>query len=262
MQSKQQRYEVFVKVREFGRKHQSRFPVASTAGQAFAIVAEAAAAIERQRARKEVSSLSGRKDRAEARRDLWNALTVIARTAREAKRTALATDAKFELPRRRSDAALFQAGKDFVSMGETKAHEWVPLGLPETAVADLSRLLARFEKAVVGRREAMADAKKARKSLDKAFVRGFDAVRRLDTIVANTLEHDDELLVEWADCRRVTFRRRSSAPVDMTPAVTPAVVPATPEEASPPEAAGPAPTSDAGSAATVVKIDDVLRKVS
>ena len=100
----QQRYEMFLKVRDFGIKHQQEFPVTSTAGKAFATVAEAAAAIERQRTQKEVSNQAGRKARAEARQDLWERLTDIARTAREAGRTALATNATFDLPSRRSDA--------------------------------------------------------------------------------------------------------------------------------------------------------------
>ena len=48
VKQQQQRYQVFLKVRDFGARHQDQFPATSPAGRAFANVAEAAATIERQ----------------------------------------------------------------------------------------------------------------------------------------------------------------------------------------------------------------------
>ena len=95
------RYEMLLRVRDFGSEHQSLFPATSAAGQAFTTVVEAVAAIEDQAANRLVTAQAGKKARAVARQDVAGRLAAIARCARRAGRLEPKVAAVLRLPRKK-----------------------------------------------------------------------------------------------------------------------------------------------------------------
>ena len=200
------RYEMFQRVVEFSSRHQALFPATSAAGEAFAAVANAVAVVDRESATRLVSAQAGKMARAIARQDVWDRLRAIARTARAADRQDPQIRTVFRLPRRKSDLALLTAAKAFIQEGEAASSRWVPLGLPESSVADLVRAVEAFDRALDGRRESKADLTAARESVTRALSSGFDAVRQLDAIVSNTPTLDPVVLAVWEHIRRIRPR--------------------------------------------------------
>jgi len=262
------RYQLFLRIRDFGIAHQKEFPATSVAGKAFAAVTEAAAVIERETTQREVAADDGRKARAEARADLWDRLTDIVRTAQAAGRTELVPVALFKRPDRRGDMALIEAARGFIGKGGRAASQWVLLGLPATTIADLQKALTRLEQAVTVRKEARDTSRAAGVRIRNAFEQGFDAVHQLDAIVANTFKHDEPRLAVWAGDRRFMPKPRGKhaivppapepEPVPApTPAPTPEPVPVVPPA---PPADGPTPIADSTTSGATP--DDGLRKAS
>jgi len=242
VKQQQQRYQVFLKVRDFGARHSDQFPASSAAGRAFATVAEAAATIERQSSERLVNAQAGKKARAEARKALWDRLKAIVRSARVIASDPPARDV-FRLPKRRSDVAILDTAHAFIDAGEAASAQWVAFGLPETALAELREMTTTFAKAMDSRRQGQTGVKDARKALKDALEYGFAAVRHLDVIVANTKDPDSAIAVSWNEARRSTPVARhtkdtatGTAPELVVPVTAPPAVPST--TASTPGAGG------------------------
>ncbi len=184
-------------------------------------MAEAAAAIEQNATVRIVSAQAGKKARAAARKAVWDRLTAIARTARRATAGEPAARDVFRLPARSSDHTLLATARAFVREGEAASARWVPLGLSETSIAELSAAADAFQQAIDGRRQGKSGVVAAREAMARAFDRGFDAVRELDVIVANTLEPNSPLVAAWKRERRVQPAARVAAE-DAGPTAPPA----------------------------------------
>jgi|GEM_PF-922300 len=257
LKQQQQRYQLFLRVRDFGAQHAQAFPASSTAGQAFATVTEAIAAIDQQSTARLVSTHAGKKALAAARKDVRDRLNAIARTAGRIGKDDPAARGVFQLPERRSDHALLETARTFIRDGEAVSAQWVALGLPETTIPDLTKAVEALEQAVNARRQGQSGVKTAASAVVEALERGFEAVRELDVLVANTFEPDSLILAEWTRERRVQPARRVTSEEIAEPAATPVVSLVAPTPSSSP-AAAPATSPPTG----VVAIDDEVRRAS
>jgi hypothetical protein len=109
------------------------------------------------------------------------------------------------MPRRTSDLALITAARAFIREGEALSHQWVPLGLPESSIADLQQAVATLERAIDDRRQGRIGQTASRIGLRDALKRGFDAASDLDVIVSNT-SLDPVVLAVWRESRRVNSK--------------------------------------------------------
>jgi hypothetical protein len=259
LKHQRQRYEMFLRVRDFGTEHQPVFPATSAAGQAFAAVTEAAAAIEHQSAARLVNAQAGKKALAASRKAVRNRLKAIARTARRVGETEPAARDVFQLPARTSDHALLEAARAFVRDGEAASARWVPLGLPETTIAELREAMETFARAVDGRRQGKSSVAAAREAVTEALARGFEAVRELDVIVANTLEPDSPIAAAWKRARRMQSSARVAANEAEPP--TTATGPSAEAASTTPAALGTVPVAEANPSEPVTA-GDPLRKAS
>jgi len=206
-----QRYEMLVRVRNFGMTHRQHFPETSAGGKAFTVVAEAAAALEAHATAKLLTAEEGKKTKAAARNAVVERLAVIARTARELARTVPGADSVFRLPEGRSDVALITTARAFVREGQSRIERFVPLGMAGTFVAELQEVTDTFEQAVKGREAGRAGLAEARGGIKAALAKGADAVRTLDVIVSNTLEDNPVLVDVWKRERRVITKGKTTA---------------------------------------------------
>jgi len=249
VRKQQTRYAMFLKVRDFGKQHEKEFPDTSTAGQAFATVAAAIAAIEHQSSQRIVNREAGKKARAAARQVLWQRIHAIVRAARTAGSAAPPARDVFRLPDRRSDVALLDTAHAFITEGEAVSAQWVAFGLPPTSIADLRKAVDAFTQAVDSRRQGQSGVAAARQAVDEELDRGFVAVRQLDTIVAVTQPPDSAIAAAWKQARR----RGPIARVEPKEPDAPPAPPSPPAKSSEPEANAPTP---------VAATDDGLKRAS
>jgi hypothetical protein len=233
LKPQRKQYDVFLKVRDFGKQHASLFPASSTAGKAFATICKALMVIDRDSSKKEVSRQQSRDACKAAKRDLLQRLIAIAPTARRATRVDGTTRAVFQVPRDRSNKSLLEGARRFVEAGTPVSHQWAELGLPKDTLANLQRSIDSLERTLAERSQGRNGAKSAGVRVQQAFAQALDALHDLDVIVVNTLADDAATLAVWQTSRGLAIKRpRRARSVDSTAAAP--VVPTATTSASPP----------------------------
>jgi hypothetical protein len=248
------RYAMLARVREFGEVHKDLFPETSEGGQAFAAVGTAVAQLATHTRSKLSSTYDGRRARVAARTALRDRLDTIARTARAiAEKTPGFAD-PFRLPVKQADESLLITLPIFIDEAEAKKERLVRHGLSETFIEDLKSLIDQFAQAVRTVVAAKERSKVARKGIAAAQLAGVAAVRQLDVIVANQLEHDQQALAHWEEARKMEYlNRRRPATAEEEPVLEPVAPLLQPQPAS---ASVSAPSSAATQSTSVMADSD------
>jgi hypothetical protein len=202
------RYEMLVRVRDFGKEHGDLFPISSPGGKAFAAVEAALAELSRY-ALSKVSSHGAARDGGETRKAPRTALReqvdAISRTARLMSEDRPELAGKFGVPKARTDRALLTAAGAFARDVEASEAEFVALGMPPTFRADLNTAIERLERGLHGRDAGRTEYAAARAGIRAALESGMAAVQKLDVIVANRLRGDPVTMAVWERDRRVRY---------------------------------------------------------
>ena len=241
------RYEMLLRVRDFGQVHAALFPLSSVAHAQFAAVDAVTRAVGEYAVTKMSAKRDGKAPKASARRALADRLEAIALTGRALAKTQPDIADKFRLPHTRRDQALITAGRLFVKNAEALKPEFLAHAMPESFIADLTKAVDAFEEAIQERDNSRAQSAGVQASIRRALADGMAAIVRLDAIVSNHVGDDPQLMAAWKRERRVAATRRrgtleppaASSPVPPTPAAPgepmtppPAAVPALPQNAS------------------------------
>ncbi len=197
------RYEMFLRVRDFGTTHRDRFPDASKGGQMFARVAAAAAQIETQGLARLHAVRDGRAGKAAARKAVSDWMLIIGRAARDLARTGTGLSAGLHMPVRTSDAAFVTAARLFLETCQPVADELIQLGVGENWVSEFTAAIDAFEERRTNRRAGRYGVSAARAAIDAALDDGFDAIHTLDVVVTNTLKDDPVLTAAWLRARAI-----------------------------------------------------------
>ncbi|MCC7010371.1 MAG: hypothetical protein IT184_16300 [Acidobacteria bacterium] len=230
-----QRYEMFLKVRDFGVMHRAWFPDASPAGKAFAALTAAVGEVDAITTGTAIAEAADKKTRAELRDAIVSRLKTIARTARLAKKTSPDADLAFALPVRQADDALVAAARQFVKKAEQVQELLQHLGVAVNVFTELPVLIDRLQRAIDGRRKDKDGRATAQEGIRNAMTHALDAVRTLDVLVVNVLEHDPVRLAAWKRSRRVTPKTRSQGdPVATDTTAAPPAPPTPPKNDAPP----------------------------
>lgn len=196
------RYEMLLRVRDFGAAHQAHFPESSAASQAFATVARAVAEIEAHATTKVVISREGRKAKAATRKVILERMAAIARTSRGV-RLETGDLLNLQMPTRTSDVAVLTAARGFLHEAEAHQAQLVRLGMPPTCLTELRAATDAFAAALGDRRAGRSGVAGAQAGIDAAITTGTDAARTLDIVVSNTLAHDPVAFAAWKRDRRI-----------------------------------------------------------
>jgi hypothetical protein len=222
------RYEMLVRVKEFGVAHADVFTATSLGGQTFAVVATAVDSLKSQLAAEAAGRNSGKNavtSKAAARRALRNALEDINRTARAIAIDTPAIADKFKLPRSHGDQQLIAAARGFAREAAPFADKFITHNVPPTFVTDLDNATATLERSILDQSTVLEKNAAAKKAIRMALDTGYAAVQRLDAIVANRLRGDAEALTIWANTRRVSRIGVGSGRQTPSPAPAPAPAP-------------------------------------
>ena len=216
------RYEMLVRVREFGNTQADVFPPSTIAGQAFAEIAATIQGLNTHAA----DHLSGRgsaregvTSKAVAREALREDLDAIIRTARAMSLDTPGVEDRFRPPRGVGDLSLLNTARAFARDAAPLKEQFINYSMPDDFIADLDRDILAFEEASRDR-DAGTDAHvAARAALDTAMENAMNALRRLDAAVPNRLSNDPAKLAVWTRARRIAAQpqpRRSEAAEETT----------------------------------------------
>lgn len=229
--TKQQRfkYEMFVRVRDFGTAHAALFPEASKGGQAFARVLAAAAAIDEHLKDHVLGRAEARRIKAATRESVFEYMKTIAAAARRLTRVESAVS-PFVLPRGRNLAAELATARAFMEEGATRQAEFEQFGLPPTFISDFRALVDRLQQAADVRLSSKTVRRKAQAGITTALAQGLDAARDLDVIVAiATRQADPTTFAAWTSARRIEGLGSGAAKAPVAPPVSePVATPVTP----------------------------------
>jgi hypothetical protein len=200
------RYEMLLRVRDFGGRYQSRFPESSDGAQTFATVARAVAEIEAHATNKVVMIREAQRSKAERRKTMLQRMQTIARTSRGI-RTTLGTPLRLTMPDRTSDVAVVRGARAFLQEGDPYQDQMIRLGLPASYFAELRDAADAFDAALTERRAGRSGIAGAQAGIKAALRQGTDAAHTLDIIVANTLGDDPIVMAAWERDRRLVDGR-------------------------------------------------------
>jgi len=226
------RYEMLIRVRNFGAAHDQLFPVNSSAHAAFAIVSEEIEQLEKLDVTERLATHSARAARkVAARKALVEELTRAQHTARVLEKTIPQLSELLEPPDTSDDQMLVTVARQFIAGIVTHAETFASHGI---AVDELRQQVDGFE-AVLNERGVRRDEQvQARARIEASLARAMDAVATLDVVVSNQLKTDAPTLATWWRERRESpLKRPKNAVVRSAVATTPEAAPATAPEAEP-----------------------------
>jgi hypothetical protein len=155
------RYEMLVRVRDFGNAHADLFPEPGLARPTFAAVTEAVEQLNTHTVAK-LSAVQGITTKAKARAALLERVEAIGQTGRVIAEKTPGLDGKFAVPSDPSDQALLMTARLFASEAEPLKDQFVEHLMPETFLAELEEATGRFER-LRGDQATMAVWKRDRK---------------------------------------------------------------------------------------------------
>jgi hypothetical protein len=221
------RYEMLVRVSEFGAAHADLCPADSLGGQMFAAVKNATDTLA-EYAAAEISSRGAVYEKVRARDAarvrLLTVLEAIRRTARALAMDMPGVDGKFRLPSTQGARTLVVAARACAKDAHALSAPLLAHGLPATFLDDIDGAVLAFETAVRDHTASRSGLVAARAGIESAIQAGMTAVQRLDGIVPNRLRDDSATFAVWQQARHVDWspRTRNSARKSSEQSVTPA----------------------------------------
>jgi hypothetical protein len=206
------KYQMLLRVRDFGGARRDLFPARSLAGKLFAAVAAAAEALQ-QHDSTELAASGGEHDAAAskvaARAALRHQVRAIARTAAAAEMPELG--ATFRVSLDCNDERLLSQARTLLQEAKLFAGTFVAHELPSNFLGQLQVAVDAFERAMRERASGRDQRVAARARFDTSMEAALRAVKRLNAIVPNKLNEPAGIAI-WNRARRIDYGRvRSSA---------------------------------------------------
>jgi hypothetical protein len=203
------KYQMLVRVRDFGAARRDLFPARSVAGKLFAAVAAAADALQ-QHETTEIAGRGGEQDGAvsttAARAALRRQVGAIAQTARAAEAPGLGGTFRASLSC--GDERLLSQARTFLKEAKPFAGTFVAHELPSNFLRQLQAAIDAFELARQERVSGRGQRVAARAGFNASMKAALHAVRRLNAIVPNKLD-DPAVAALWNGARRVEYGGRT-----------------------------------------------------
>jgi hypothetical protein len=211
------RYNMLVRVREFGTAHPDLFPADSLGAHTLAELGDIVDRLHASVMSESVGQTTARQvtvSKTVARQTLRGTLEAIGRTARGIAVDTPGVAGGFVVPTGKNDHELAVAAASFAKTAAPLAASFIAHGLPASFVADLQAALEAFEQATSGRATAKGEHVAGRAGITAATEAAFMLLPRLDAIVENRLASDPALLAAWRSARHVPGRsvRAGAAP--------------------------------------------------
>ena len=220
------RYEMFLRVHNFGEAHKDAFPAATLGREVFDNLSAVIDELRNLATTKFSSALAakqGTSSKAVARDRLLRRLNRISDTARSMAITTPDLDEKFRMPRSNvNHQTLLSVARAFAADALPLKDNFIRHEMPADFIEDLEAAIADFEEAGEDQTRSTEERIASRAAIDAAIERGLNEVRRLDAIVRNKFFDDPATIAEWESARHIERAPKSkpAAPqgTDSTPA--------------------------------------------
>lgn len=200
------RYEMFLRVREFGIVNAAKFVVLTVATELFNRLTTVIDGLDGH-TRAQASGLradqEGSTSKASARDEIRSALDAIARAARSMAHTIPGLEDRFRAPRSVSDQVLLSIARAFAADALPLKAEFIKRGLPADFLDELNNHINAFESAVNHRIQSRWAHVTATAGIDDLIDEGARIVRELSPIVQNALAGDPPSLAAWLSATHV-----------------------------------------------------------
>lgn len=200
------RYDMFVRVDEFGKTNQADFPAGSVGAAQFAIVAAVIAQIQSLIGDQTASRDDARfhyATKATLREDLRSEMSDINETARSMIYQFAGIELKFRMPRGDNDANLLAAARAFYQSSEEYEAAMIEYGLPIDFRANLQEAITAFEQSLNAPGAALDSQIAATADIGETVRRGMQAVRILDGVVRNKYRANTGRLAAWLSASHI-----------------------------------------------------------
>jgi hypothetical protein len=209
------RYETFLRMRQFGLDNTGDFPAGTIAAAQFNEISEVIELVENYAAGQAVGFSQARfayaaKDT--ARENLRDVCSELVRTARVMAYQHPGVDTMFRLPVNRSDMNLISIARAFLLEGEHYEAAFVEYGLPVDFLAQLEAEINAFEAALAPTGEALSVQVEATAQAGATIRRGMVARRILDGIVRNRYRGNVGKLAAWTSASHIEREPRRETP--------------------------------------------------
>lgn len=213
--SETRRYEMFVRVRQFGADNAADFPRGSVGAAQFAVIADEIAKIEAASAGQAAGSGGAKQDFATketARENLREAVYEIVRTARSMKYQFDGIDAKFRMPPSLSDQKLLATARAFYEESLDYDADFLSYGLPDAFRADLQSDIDAFDASMNPTGTSIDRQVAATAEIGEAVRRAMTARRILEGVVQNRYRSNVGKLAAWTSASHIERADRSAVP--------------------------------------------------
>ena len=200
------RYDMLVRVKQFGDDNAADFPAGTVAATQFAKVDAEVASTESKGASQAVGFGQAAQEydvKGTARENLRELMSEITRTARSMEYAFDGIHEKFRMPRNRNDAELLNTARAFAIEAVQYNADFQAYGLAATFIADLTAAADAFEAAFSTTAQATAQHVAATAETAEHIRQGMIAVRTLDGIVKNKYANNVGKLAAWISASHV-----------------------------------------------------------
>lgn len=200
------RYEMLVRLNEFGATHEERFPGTTGAGRLFAQLGATVADLQSHIV-EQAAGISARRATAAAKnaaRDrLRTTMMRLTRAVRIVAAAASGIDAATRLPKSRCDQRLIVAARA-LTQNDMLRHHLAANNLPTALADDVTPAIDAFDAAAVSYTRATASCAAARVSISTTMAKALVIAEKLDLVIDRQCESDAVLLAEWKSARHIS----------------------------------------------------------
>jgi hypothetical protein len=226
--SERRRYEMFVRVRDFGAAHTDEFAANGRGQELFDSIRNVVSELNSHASAK-TSGLGtarrGTATRASARSAVREGIEAISRTSRAMSDETDGIEGKFRISHTNNDQELLTIARSFATEAVPFSARFIAHELPASFIVDLENDIAAMEAAISSQSSGFGDQVAARAGIDDAVDRGVGIVRKLGAIIKNKYGDNPAVLAEWTSLshtERSPKRHSDPIPPPPPPPATPA----------------------------------------
>jgi len=223
--SEKRRYEMFVRVRDFGAAHAGDFAATSLGKQLFTTIGTVVSELDSHSSSKTSgvgTARQGTATRASARSAVREDIEGINRTARAMADEIKGIGDRFRMPRSENDQLLLSTARSFATDVEPFSAQFIAHELSPDFIAELQADIAAMETAISSQSSGIGDHIAAGAAIDDAIDRGVSIVRKLGAIIKNKYGDNPAVLAEWTSVSHTERSpKRRSAPTPPPPPTIP-----------------------------------------
>lgn len=200
------RYEMFVRVRQFGTDNATDFPAGSIGAAQFAVINTEIELLDQFTGDQAANRGESRQEFATkdtARENLREAMAVIVRTARSMAYQFDGIEAKFRMPRNRNDQDLLANARAFYEESAAYDADFQSYGMDKNFRNDLQADITTFEDAMNPTGAAIGEQVAATAEIGAAIRRGMIARRILEGVVKNKYAATVGKLAAWLSASHI-----------------------------------------------------------